>query len=1116
MGDERDDGNEALASYDVPTVLEGNGRAGATPVSGVGDTVLQDSGAPVATEDMSASTHPADLPQLQAVSPQAYAIGRELARGGMGRIRYGRDLRHGRPVAVKELLLEGNAAIARFEREAMITARLQHPAIVPVYEAGHWPDGRPFYAMKMVRGRPLHEVLQETQTFEDRLALLPNLIAVAEAMAYAHDKRVVHRDLKPANILVGAFGETVVIDWGLAKDLSVATDHDETLEPIAPTSSGALHPQLTAVGSAMGTPGYMPIEQANGDDVDERADVYALGATLYHVLGGIAPYGDEPPTANLMAVLLDHEPTPLAEVEPRVPPDLMTIVDKAMARHKRDRYPSAKQLAEDLRLFQTGQLVESYDYSRAELLMRWLRRHRAVLAVAALLVGIGAATTAWFLGREEQLVAEQQQVSDRAEELEVSMLLERGRAALLAGEPLRALVYLSEAYSAGRRTVAVRSLLADAARPLSGIVATVERPGVRVYGLARSPDGKTVLTATDYGTRVSDGDTGEALRTLDQGSRVLSVAFAQSGARFITATQDKPARIVDAEDPSAVVEIGRPVDWATLSPDGARVLSRKWDAAQVWNARTGELVAETKRDGPVLQAAFVPGADLVATVAERGGVVLSRASTGKRVRAFADGATAIAPSPDGALIATAHEDGKTRVWAASSGALVATIDAHARPVTSVAYRPDGAWLLTTGEDSLAKLYDARASYAHVVTLEGHKGVVTGGAFSPAGAVVATFSRDGTAKVWDIDDRALLSSLEHGADVTGASFAPDGETIATAGVDGAKLWKTRTSKLVSATRNAREGIALSVVSPDGGRVVTAGATGPAYLADAESGQRLATLAHQDAITGAAFSRDGAAIVTTGRDGAAVIWDAEAGLRRASLAHDGAVVAAAFRDTAASVVTASAKGALTTWTTAGGDYTAGKSVRTDAAIDLAAFSADGSLAITAHPDHTAALWRIDDGAKIAALPAHRDAITSAAFSPDGVLVATGSRDATARIWRAATGAFVASLSGHEAEIARVSFSDDSARLVTASADGTARIWDATDGTLLATLDNQGRPLVSAVFGLDGKVVVASAADGASFVWDCHLETRSAAEIQRIVRNHVPFVLDGGRVVPKEVQR
>ena len=350
--------------------------------------------------------------------PQRYVVGREIARGGMGRILAARDRRLGRPVAIKELLIGSNELRARFEREARITATLQHPAIVSLLEAGAWPGGEPFYVMKLVTGESLDKVIARCPTLDARLALLPNVIAAVDALAYAHSKRVIHRDLKPGNVLVGEFGETVVIDWGLAKDLAATSG-----EPDVSVGPYRAAPGQTLAGSVMGTPAYMPVEQAQGEAVDERADVYALGAMLYHVLAGVPPYTGKTSDAILDAVVAGPPP-PIDARTAGVPPDLVTIVTKAMALAAADRYPTAKQLADDLKKFQTGQLVGAHRYSTWQLLRRWGRRHRtplAVAAVASVLLGTLGVVSVRRIVREQ---ARTEQSRRDAEELMSFMLLD--------------------------------------------------------------------------------------------------------------------------------------------------------------------------------------------------------------------------------------------------------------------------------------------------------------------------------------------------------------------------------------------------------------------------------------------------------------------------------------------------------------------------------------------------------------------------------------------------------------------------------------------------------------------------------------------------------------------
>ncbi|MEO8553099.1 MAG: protein kinase, partial [Kofleriaceae bacterium] len=279
----------------------------------------------------------------------------------------------------------------RFEREALITARLEHPGIVPVYEAGRWPTGEPFFAMKLVSGRPLDKVIAETHTLSERLALLPRLAAACDAIAYAHSQRIIHRDLKPGNVLIGDFGETVVIDWGLAKDLDANDSIDSAnrapraqskkAKSITETASST----LTVAGSVMGTPAYMAPEQARGESVDQRADVFALGAMLYHVLAGSPPYNARTATDVIAAAALGKI-IPLQERVKHAPRDLVAILDRAMAPRQADRYPNAGELADELRRFLTGNLVEAHRYTALQRIGRFVKKHRAAVTVSAIAI----------------------------------------------------------------------------------------------------------------------------------------------------------------------------------------------------------------------------------------------------------------------------------------------------------------------------------------------------------------------------------------------------------------------------------------------------------------------------------------------------------------------------------------------------------------------------------------------------------------------------------------------------------------------------------------------------------------------------------------------------------
>ncbi|MBZ0236888.1 MAG: serine/threonine protein kinase, partial [Deltaproteobacteria bacterium] len=293
----------------------------ATALSGSEDTVSADtvsaeeitrppSDGPASPRARERAVHvPTDPAHLPLVPTSVYVQLDEVGRGGLGRIVRARDTRTGRTVAIKEMRVDSADAAARFVREALVTANLQHPSIVPVYEVGRWPSGQPFYALKLVTGRPLSQVIAGAPDLVGRLALVPHVMAVADALAYAHGERVIHRDLKPGNVMVGAHGETVVIDWGLARRL----DHGDvdSLPPLAPAAPGE-----TVVGSILGTPQFMAPEQARGERVDERADVYAIGAMLYHTLAGRPPYDGLESTAAVIEAVRTRPPAALATLAP--------------------------------------------------------------------------------------------------------------------------------------------------------------------------------------------------------------------------------------------------------------------------------------------------------------------------------------------------------------------------------------------------------------------------------------------------------------------------------------------------------------------------------------------------------------------------------------------------------------------------------------------------------------------------------------------------------------------------------------------------------------------------------------------------------------------------------
>ncbi|MEO0651059.1 MAG: serine/threonine-protein kinase, partial [Planctomycetota bacterium] len=318
---------------------------------------------------------------------ERYAIEGELGRGGMGVVLRALDTELGRPVAIKLVRerpgVDTERRRRRFLNEARVAARLAHPSILTVYEVHADAEGNAAYSMPLVDGVTFEHVIEDLHAGRgdwNRPRALSVLQRVCDAMDYAHSRGVIHRDIKPANLMVGSFGEALVMDWGLAR---VLDGDDRTLEPLAGDEDSA-EPALSREGDTTGTPAYMSLEQAEGrrDSVGPASDVYAMGATLYHLLTGQKPYSG-PSGMAVVAAVLSGPPPGLDGLVPGLPPELVAICERAMARPIEDRYPSMSALSDDLRAYLEGRVVQAYASGPWAELRKWIGRNRALSAAMA-------------------------------------------------------------------------------------------------------------------------------------------------------------------------------------------------------------------------------------------------------------------------------------------------------------------------------------------------------------------------------------------------------------------------------------------------------------------------------------------------------------------------------------------------------------------------------------------------------------------------------------------------------------------------------------------------------------------------------------------------------------
>jgi tetratricopeptide (TPR) repeat protein/tRNA A-37 threonylcarbamoyl transferase component Bud32 len=350
------------------------------------------------------------------------------AKGGLGEVFVALDEKLRREVALKEILggfADHPESRARFVREAEITGNLEHPGVVPVYGLGAYADGRPFYVMRFIRGLSMQDALErfhqaDRDSRRDPGArslalrdLLGRFVTVCNAVAYAHSRGVIHRDLKPANVMLGEYGETLVVDWGLARLFETREGEQTTADQPVLAGSGTV---ATRMGQVVGTPAFMPPEQAAArlDRVGPHSDVFSLGATLYTLLTGTAPYTG----TDALGQAVRAEVVPARQRKASVPPALEAVCARAMAVKPGERYPSASALAEDVQRWLADEPVSAYREPWSVRVGRWLRRHKTLAAstaavlLASLVIGGFAA---WRL--EQQAVRQRRGVETALEEV---------------------------------------------------------------------------------------------------------------------------------------------------------------------------------------------------------------------------------------------------------------------------------------------------------------------------------------------------------------------------------------------------------------------------------------------------------------------------------------------------------------------------------------------------------------------------------------------------------------------------------------------------------------------------------------------------------------------------
>lgn len=1009
----------------------------------------------------------ADSPTSNTVSPASCAaptrgrfgpceLGEVVAQGGMGIVYRARHLRLGRDVAVKMIRperLSRKIDVRRFQNEAMTIARLDHPNIIPILDVGQ-VDGVHYFAMRLIEGRDLKAC--RTRYLDDVRAAARLVRDIAGAIYYAHQHGILHRDLKPSNVLVDDLGVPYVVDFGLARQLSQATD-------------------LTKSGQLLGTPAYLAPEQLSRrrEPLTVAADIYGLGAILYVLITGEPPYVGRS-ALEILDQIRNTEPRRPRTLNPRVDQDLEQICLKALANRPEDRYASAEDLADDLQRFLDGEEVQARPMSWFQRRWHWVRRHpdlatiTSIMLVAAcvLLTVLGLQTMrirwlrhSWEISlesvREKQTEAEanrseavrlQHEAAELKSQAATSTAEAERKGRLARGMAYTAMIYRAESAVREGDTAEFSRLMAEQIpgpeqRDVRGfewfLLDRLYRPRARYFSMATGPlrsvrysrDGSLLAAANDSGEiQIMEAATGKRLADWSMPVTLRNIAFSPDGTTLAAVGDDGQLRLFRQGEP-------RPRTWPVAT-------------------------------APVWQVAFVGDGSLVATLDQDGKIRLIDHQQGEVMATFSGSSSrilTIAVEPGGKWLISGDDDGNLKIWDLASRRSVYDFPIPGdRPTVCLSLSLDGTYL--AAGDRGDRVHVARLSqpWAHQWVLLGeHYDRVQNVAFSADGHRVACCDKNGSVRVWRVDEQATSDATEatppehlwqaHQGRAYDVAFDPLHRRLASVGQENhVAVWELpRDDHIISLGKLGRVcELACSLTfSPDGSTLAAAAMDG-VQIWDLRSRTLTARLSHGiEPYDQVAISDDGRYVAGGCRDQPSVeVWrKSPDGYKLVWENAEHACFHLAFSPEGdALVITDWKNDELGVYATDSGDLL--ERIRAEQSWG-SAFSPDARQMVFIELDDIA-IWAWPARRPLRRLRGHLSTVNSVAYSPDGRLLASCGRDRRIILWDVATGSLLRTMMGHRIYVVQLAFVGND-RLISLDLEGTIRVWNVELGLQLCCL-------------------------------------------------------------------